>query len=316
MRWLLQRGSAGDGPPPLLTLGESSHDGPETRAGIAALPGGALSITVRAAREARDALDELQRLRNHLLTARARTAGAEMIEADARLTSDGEIALIHDADPRRTTDRGGQIADMRADELAGCDAGHCFTRIGQHPHPYRSLNIAVPRLADLVEWATMLNPDIILNIEIQNQPAAIDDDPTDRVVGRLVTELEAEEAEVTIASALGSSFNLETIDRVKALKPSIRSAYLCGPRSDLQATTVRARARGHDAIHPRHALVMDGDVARYLVNVIHGTGLEVNVWTVNGPQRMLKMAAAGVDGIITDDPGRLRDVSRRRPSDA
>ena len=71
MRWLLQRGDNADDAPKLLTLEESET---ETPTGITALPGGALSITVRSANEARDALAELQRVQQELLTARARAA--------------------------------------------------------------------------------------------------------------------------------------------------------------------------------------------------------------------------------------------------
>ena len=40
----------------------------------------------------------------------------------------------------------------------------------------------------------------------------------------------------------------------------------------------------------------------------HGLGLEVVVWTVNDPARMRALIDLGVDGIITDYPGRLRRV--------
>ena len=39
----------------------------------------------------------------------------------------------------------------------------------------------------------------------------------------------------------------------------------------------------------------------------HERGLRVNVWTVNAPVTITRLAAAGVDGFITDVP----DVARR-----
>jgi glycerophosphoryl diester phosphodiesterase len=103
---------------------------------------------------------------------------------------------------------------------------------------------------------------------------------------------------------------------VKTLEPEIRTAYLCGPRADLHAKTAYSRAKDHNAIHPHHSLLMSGDGARRLVDILHEARLEVNVWTVNDPQRMLELAAAGVDGIITDDPGRLREVLQQQASNA
>ena len=75
MRWLLQRGeSSGDGPQ-VLSLEDPEDGEPDATTGITSLPGGALSITVRSAAEARDALVELQRIQQELLTARARATG-------------------------------------------------------------------------------------------------------------------------------------------------------------------------------------------------------------------------------------------------
>ncbi len=75
MRWLLQRGDSTDDAPKLLTLEEPIESQDDRRGGIASLPGGALSITVRSASEARDTLVELQRIQQELLTARARATG-------------------------------------------------------------------------------------------------------------------------------------------------------------------------------------------------------------------------------------------------
>lgn len=75
MRWLFQPGDSTDDSPQLLTLNETRPDDADAPAGIAALPGGALSITARSTQEARDALADLHRLQQELLTARARAAG-------------------------------------------------------------------------------------------------------------------------------------------------------------------------------------------------------------------------------------------------
>lgn len=232
-------------------------------------------------------------------------AGAEMIETDAHLTRDGEVVLIHDADLRRTTNCGGSVANLRASELSVCDTGYWFRPRGERRHPFRGLGLVVPRLTDLIELINSLGPALVINVEIKNLPDEIDYDPTNRVADELVKVLRAIGRE---DSVLVSSFNPDAIDRVKELAPSIRTAYVSGPRADLHAMIAYARARGHDALHPYHASLGTGDGARRLVDVIHGARLEVNVWTVNDPQRMRELVAAGVDGIITDDPRQLREV--------
>ena len=65
-------------------------------------------------------------------------------------------------------------------------------------------------------------------------------------------------------------------------------------RAELIATAV---AGGHRALNAMDSLV---DVA--LVEAAHNEGLELNVWTVDDPDRMRELADFGVDGICTNDP--------------
>ena len=50
-----------------------------------------------------------------------------------------------------------------------------------------------------------------------------------------------------------------------------------------------------------------GEAAAATVARAHDLGMAVNVWTVNGEDEMRRLAAVGVDAIITDVP----DVARR-----
>jgi glycerophosphoryl diester phosphodiesterase len=57
-----------------------------------------------------------------------------------------------------------------------------------------------------------------------------------------------------------------------------------------------------------HVIVpYDRTVDRRFVERAHAAGLEVNVWTVNDPERMRELIDIGIDAIITDVP----DVARR-----
>ena len=44
----------------------------------------------------------------------------------------------------------------------------------------------------------------------------------------------------------------------------------------------------------------------------HELDLPVHVWTVNEPDAMASLLDLGVDGLMTDQPERLRDVLRGR----
>lgn len=243
---------------------------------------------------------------NTLLAFRlAAESGAGMIETDAHLSRDDQVVLIHDADLARTTSCTGSVADLRGTELASCDTGYWFVADDRPQHPFRNLGLGVPTLGDLFSTIDAVNRDMKVNIEIKNAADALDYDPTQRIADRLIDEIRALGV---VARVLVSSFNSESIDRIKALDPTVRTAYLCAPWADLHARTAYAVARGHDALHPHHGLLGSLPGARRTVEMVHRAGLEMNVWTVNDPERMRELAAAGVDGIMTDDPERLWKV--------
>ncbi|HLW55243.1 MAG TPA: glycerophosphodiester phosphodiesterase [Candidatus Angelobacter sp.] len=53
-------------------------------------------------------------------------------------------------------------------------------------------------------------------------------------------------------------------------------------------------------------------LSRRLVKKLHDAGKTVVTWTVNNPRKMLRAAALGVDGIISDDPRLLVETLRGR----
>lgn len=274
---------------------------PEPRPRLAVVPAGARRPRVIAHRGASADAPENTLLAFQL----ALEAGAEMIETDAHLTRDAEIALVHDADLARTTDCSGSVSDRRAGELARCDAGYWFAPAGTTGHPFRGRGVTIPTLRDLAALLETAHSPATINVEIKNQPDDLDYDPGERLADRLVAELVALGL---VDRVLVSSFNPASIDRVKALDRRVRTAYLCAPWADLHARLAWAVARGHDALHPHHALLGQLPNARRIVELVHAAGLEINVWTVNDPERMRTLAHAGVDGIIADDPGLLRSV--------
>ena len=68
-----------------------------------------------------------------------------------------------------------------------------------------------------------------------------------------------------------------------------------------------AASFGADGISPGH-----GSTTRRLVRRAHRAGMTVLPWTVDDPATMRSMIDAGVDGIVTDYPDRLRAVMAQR----
>jgi glycerophosphoryl diester phosphodiesterase len=99
---------------------------------------------------------------------------------------------------------------------------------------------------------------------------------------------------------LVSSFNLATVDRMRALVPTLPTGWLVVGADPADALAV-AHDHAHSAQHPHVGSVPEGADAE-LVADAHARGLNVNVWTVNDPADLRRLAAAGVDAVITDLP--------------
>ena len=55
--------------------------------------------------------------------------------------------------------------------------------------------------------------------------------------------------------------------------------------------------------------LLQGDPAA-VAERAHEDGLRVNVWTVNEAEQLLRLRAAGIDGVLTDVPDVAREVLR------
>ena len=130
-------------------------------------------------------------------------------------------------------------------------------------------------------------------------------DPDPRAVDALVALLEARGGTDEV---LVSSFHLLTVDRVRDLAPEIPSAYLSFGLDPLVALDT-AREHGHDALHPDVWTLLRGDPVE-VAERAHGDGMQVNVWTVNEADQLVRLRDAGIDGVVTDVPDLAREVLR------
>jgi glycerophosphoryl diester phosphodiesterase len=153
--------------------------------------------------------------------------------------------------------------------------------------PWRELPAHVPTLGEALDACA----GVWVNVEIKNDPRDPDHDPDDRVAVDVLAAL----AERGPGRWLLSCFRLRTVDRCRLLDPSVPTAWLT-QELDRQAIDTVA-ARGHTAIHPWDPAVTAEQVER-----CHESGILVNAWTCNDPDRFVALAAAGVDGIVTDVP--------------
>jgi glycerophosphoryl diester phosphodiesterase len=202
--------------------------------------------------------------------------GADGVELDVHRTADGALVVHHDA----------------AAHGVGVLAEHGLADV-------RALRPDLPTLEEALEACAGM----LVNIEVKNLPGDADYDPTD---GAAVAVVELLAGRGLRDHVLVSSFNLESADRVRALDASIATGFLTLVGMDPVDGVEVAHAHGHGALHP-DVRSLAGGVAAATVARAHELGIAVNAWTVNGEHEMRRLAAAGVDAIITDVP----DVARR-----
>jgi glycerophosphoryl diester phosphodiesterase len=153
----------------------------------------------------------------------------------------------------------------------------------------------VPTLAEALAACTGMGVNVELKCGSETGELA---EPDTTIADVLVAELEHRAtAAITTPPILVSSFTGAALARVRELDPRIDTALLTYTLEDPAATVAGAVAAGHRALHPFDATVDEDLVAR-----AHHVGLEVNVWTVDDPARMVELASFGADGICTNVP--------------
>ncbi len=180
-------------------------------------------------------------------------------------------------DVRRTAD--GQLAVHHDPEIPG--SGPLATL------PARALADSIPTLDAALDACLPM----AVNIEVKNAANEPDWDET-RAVAAAVARTIVDRS--LHGHVLVSSFDMGAIDRVRAIDPAIPTALLTLNGDGAVDACVR---HGHGAVHPFFPLA-----TREFVADAHAHGITVNVWTVDGPDLMLELADAGVDGICTNDP--------------
>lgn len=194
----------------------------------------------------------------------ARDLGADWVELDARRSADGVVVVSHDA----CLPDGRMIVETECADLPE----------------------SIPSLAEALEACEPMG----VNIEIKNLPDEPDYD-SDHAVSEAVAGLV--QAYLCTERSLVTSFNIDALDRLKAVDPTIPCGWLTFDMGDPASAVGRAVAHGMSTINPYDATV---DAA--LVRRAHDAGLEIHVWTVDDAQRMTKLHEWGVDGIITNVP--------------
>lgn len=208
--------------------------------------------------------------------AKAIELGADGIELDVHLTSDGEIVVMHDEQVDRTTDGTGFVKDYSLAEFRKLNAAAKYPG-GFDPQQAPTLS----EVFDLVgDRCKMINIEIKYGFVLY---PGIEEKLVEFVKDRDMVE-----------KVIFSSFNHYSMVHLKKIAPEFRVGLLyTGALVDPWDYATRI---GADALHPNHQTVFPEICAG-----AHSSGIMVNTWTVNTREDLVRMIRSGADALITND---------------
>lgn len=216
---------------------------------------------------------------------KALEVGVDGIEFDVHLSKDGHVVICHDPTVERTTGGTGMIKDLALRELQALDAGSWFSE--------EFSGERIPALVDLLELVS--GYDITLNIELKTDKVAY--------IGLEEAVIQVLKAYNMVERCVISSFNFESLVKVKSLLPYVTTGALYKNMSDIPHFWETMDALGVSALHPGFRGLSPEAVAE-----AKRRGYVVTVWTPDEPSDIEQMIAFGVDGIISNYPDRVKSI--------
>jgi glycerophosphoryl diester phosphodiesterase len=212
--------------------------------------------------------------------------GADGIEADFRLTGDGEAVCMHDEDMLRTSGVRLAVAQATLAELRRLDVG-----------AWKGERWRCARIPTLREVLGVLPPGRRIFIELKSGV---------EIIGAVASALAVSGVESDRIRFL--SFDAELVQALKERLPQYRACWLTDYRflgrwrPSPGEVMARLHESGADGLGSRDRAVLD-DV---LVGMLREASLEIHVWTVDRVSAARRLLGLRVDSIMTNRPGWLR----------
>lgn len=215
------------------------------------------------------------------------------LETDVQRTRDGKLVLMHDPTLARTTNvehvypelKPWRVGDLTLRQIERLDAGSWFG------HRYRGER--VPTLGAYLRLLDRTGQGVLLEIKSPDRYPGL--------VGDVARELRkrgwldrAHRRRLVV-----QSFDAGAVRAFHRREPAVPTAVIGAPHG----TALLATTRYADVVSPRYTDAGAGYVAAvHALRGVHGDRMRVLTWTVDTRHTVHKMAARGVDGIITDRP--------------
>jgi len=212
------------------------------------------------------------------------------IELDVHLTADGEIVVAHDETVDRVSNGSGLIVSKTLSQLRELD----FSKGFPSHSPAR-----IPTLREVYDLVKPTN--LFINVEIKSGIVLYEG--IEQKLLKLSEEMGMKER------IIYSSFNHFSLMILRQADPSAKIGLLYNEA--LVDPFIYAKHLNADAVHPFYPTLSGPGV----IEGCKKYGIKIHPWTVNDPDSMRRLIAAGVDALITDVPDTalkiVEEVSRQ-----
>ncbi|MBF6612663.1 MAG: glycerophosphodiester phosphodiesterase [Chloroflexi bacterium] len=214
--------------------------------------------------------------------------GMRFVELDVQMSRDGVLMVIHDESVNRTTEGRGAVGGLTYEELRRLDVGSKFGA--------QFMGEKIPTLREVLELCLDAGVGVVVELK---SPGLYDG--MEEKVAALIGEIWIRGG----ADIWCISFDHDALRRMRELDPALLLGYLYAPSAESFVQpddTVQAYCPFY-----RTALAHPEEVEQ-----AHRLGKHVLVYTVNEEDEMLRVAEAGIDGMVSDRPTLLLEVLGER----
>ena len=204
---------------------------------------------------------------------RALELGVNAVELDVRMTKDGEVVVIHDAEVDRTTNGKGLVSQLTLQEMKQVNT---------------EKDEKIPTLEEALDF---LDKKVKVLIELKETGF-------EEKVLRTVQKNGLEENVVIV------SFLEDALRKVKELNEKVETGLIYVKHKNPVKTASDLKA---SYVLPLYRFTHTADVQK-----AHQNGLKVIVWTINKPEEVADYVKKGVDGITSDLPDILARAVEER----
>lgn len=212
-------------------------------------------------------------------------AGADVIEIDVHLTACGHLIMCHGMSDESVDVNGSQVSDQTLSKLKD-----------QYPQKYLPEAFHDEEVLQLRNLLVNELTEVPLILDVKN--CLLPPDRSDQLLDAVLDlfDLEERNEEVCIAS-----FDHKFLSKLKNERPNVQVGLISGSNSLHQKVDLDRLEPDLWLLHWRYA----GTPA---VHMAEDHGTRVYTWVLNRDTLVRKAMTAGVHGVITDHPKRVREA--------